>query len=126
MLWTRERSGSYMPTPMIYQGYLYVLKNEGIFACYELASGEKKYETRLVSVGSGFSASPVAADGRLYLSGEDGDIFVIQAGPEFKLLTRNPMGQPLMATPAISRGMMLVRGEKDVIAVGRRATKASR
>ncbi len=119
VVWTRERSGSYMPTPVIYQGYLYVLKNEGMLSCYELASGEKKYEIRLEKVGSGFSASPVAADGKLYLSGEDGDVFVMKAGPEFELLTRNPMGQPLMATPAISKGMMFVRGERELFAIGR-------
>ena len=119
VVWTRERSGSYMPTPVIYQGYLYVLKNEGMLSCYELATGEKKYEIRLEKVGSGFSASPVAADGKLYLSGEDGDVFVIKAGPEFELLTRNPMGQPLMATPAISKGMMFVRGERELFAIGR-------
>lgn len=120
VVWTRERSGSYMPTPVIYKGFLYVLKNEGMLSCYDLASGEKKYETRLEKVGSGFSASPVAADGKLYLSGEDGDVFVIKAGPEFELLTRNSMGQPLMATPAISKRMMFVRGQKDLFAIGRR------
>jgi len=120
VLWTRERSGSYMPTPVIYRGYLYVLKNEGIFACYDLKSGEQKYETRIEKVGSGFSASPVAADGNLYLSGEDGDVFVIKAGPVFELITRNPMGQTLMATPAFSRGAMFVRGERELFAVGRR------
>ena len=118
VVWTRERSGSYMPTPVIYRGHLYVLKNEGILACYDLASGEQKYETRLEKVGSGFSASPVAADGKLYLSGEDGDVFVIRAGPQFELITRNPMGQSLMATPAISQGMMFVRGESDLFAIG--------
>jgi outer membrane protein assembly factor BamB len=118
VVWTRERSGSYMPTPVIYRGHLYVLKNEGIFACYDLASGEQKYETRIEKVGSGFSASPVAADGKIYLSGEDGDVFVVKAGPQFELLTRNPMGQSLMATPAISQGMMFVRGERDLFAIG--------
>ncbi|MBK5255230.1 MAG: PQQ-like beta-propeller repeat protein [Vicinamibacteria bacterium] len=126
VLWTRERSGSYMPTPVIYRGYLYVLKNEGIFICYDLRSGEKRYETRIPQVGSGFSASPVAADGKLYLSGEDGDVFVIKAGHEFELLKRNPMGQPLMATPAISGDMMFVRGERDLFAVGRTGLTGSR
>ena len=119
VLWTRERAGSYMPTPVIYDGYLYVLKNEGIFACYDLKTGEKRYETRIPLVGSGFSASPVVADGKLYLSGEDGDVIVIKAGPEFEILSRNPMGQPLMATPAISGDMMFVRGQRDLFAIGR-------
>jgi outer membrane protein assembly factor BamB len=126
VLWTRERAGSYMPTPLVYHGHLYVLQNQGILACYELRSGEKRYETRLPEVGSGFSASPVAADGKLYLSGEDGDVFVVKAGPQFELLARNPMGQPLMATPAISGGMMLVRGEHELFAIGRSTAAAAR
>jgi outer membrane protein assembly factor BamB len=126
VLWTRERAGSYMPTPLVYRGHLYVLQNQGILACYELGSGEKRYETRLPEVGSGFSASPVAADGKLYLSGEDGDVFVVKAGPQFELLARNPMGQSLMATPAISGGMMLVRGEHELFAIGRSTAAAAR
>ncbi|HSB61973.1 MAG TPA: PQQ-binding-like beta-propeller repeat protein [Vicinamibacteria bacterium] len=121
VLWTRERAGSYMPTPLIYRGLLYVLKNQGILACYDLRSGEQKYEQRLPGVTSGFSASPVAADGRLYLPSEDGDVLVVKAGPQFELMGRNPMGQALMATPAISDGILLVRGERDLFAIGRAA-----
>jgi outer membrane protein assembly factor BamB len=119
VVWTRERAGSYMPTPIVYQGHLYVLKNQGILACYDLRSGEQRYETRLPDVASGFSASPVAADGKLYLAGEDGDVLVVRAGPRFELVARNPMGQPLMATPAISGDLLLVRGERDLFAIGR-------
>jgi outer membrane protein assembly factor BamB len=119
VLWTKTQAGSYMPTPLIYQGHLYVLKNQGILVCYDLRSGEKRYEERLAGVTSGFSASPVAADGKLYLPSEDGDILVVKAGPAFQLLGRNAMGQPLMATPAFSEGMLLVRGERDLFAIGR-------
>jgi outer membrane protein assembly factor BamB len=119
VVWTRENAGSYMPTPLVYGGHLYVLKNQGILTCYDLRSGQQRYETRLPDVASGFSASPVAADGKIYLPGEDGDVLVVKAGPQFELLARNPMGQPLMATPAISGGMMLVRAEHDLFAVGR-------
>lgn len=118
VVWTRLNAGSYMPTPIVYGGQLYVLKNQGILSCYDLRSGELRYEQRLPEVTSGFSASPVAADGRLYLPSEDGDILVVEAGPAFKLLARNPMGQPLMATPAISGGLLLVRGERDLFAIG--------
>jgi len=89
VLWTRERAGSYMPTPLIYRGQLYVLKNQGILACYDLRSGDQKYEQRLPGVTSGFSASPVAADGKLYLPSEDGDVLVVKAGPQFELMGRN-------------------------------------
>ncbi|HMV48762.1 MAG TPA: PQQ-binding-like beta-propeller repeat protein, partial [Blastocatellia bacterium] len=117
--WSRQKIGSYMPTPLIYQGLLYVLKNEGIFTCYDLATGEEKYQQRIPHQGSGFSGSPVASDGRIYLPSEDGDIFIVKAGAQFELLGKNSVGQLLMATPAISGGMMFVRAEKDLFAIGR-------
>jgi outer membrane protein assembly factor BamB len=117
--WSRQQRGSYMPTPLIYGGNLYVLANQGIFDCYELRSGKEIYRQRLEHQGGGFSASPVAADGRIYLSSEDGDIFVVKAGPDYQLLATNPMGERLMATPALSGGRMFVRGEHTLFAIGR-------
>jgi len=119
VVWSRQKIGSYMPTPLIYRGFLYVLKNDGIFSCYDLQSGEEKYKERIPHHGSGFSASPVASDGRIFLSSEDGDIFVVRAGSKFELVATNPIGQLLMATPAISAGMMLVRAEHDLFAIGK-------
>jgi outer membrane protein assembly factor BamB len=119
VLWSRQRAGSYMPTPVVYRGYVYVLRNQGILACYDLTSGEEKYVERIPHQGSGFSASPVASDGKLYLPSEDGDIFVVRAGPKFELVGANHMGQPLMATPAISEGVMFIRGQYDLFAIGR-------
>ena len=109
-----------MPTPIIYRGYAYALGNSGILDCYELETGKEVYRQRLSHSGSGFSASPVAADGKLYLSGEDGDLFVVRAGPEFELISRNEIGELLMATPALSDGVMYVRGTSHVFAISRR------
>jgi hypothetical protein len=67
-----------------------------------------------------FSASPVAADGKLYLTSEDGEIFVVKAGPKYELLATNPMRQVIMATPAIANGVVFVRGLKDVFAIGQK------
>jgi outer membrane protein assembly factor BamB len=117
--WSRQKIGSYMPTPLVYQGLLYVLKNDGIFSCYDLATGEEKYQQRIPHQGSGFSGSPVASDGRIFLPSEDGDLFIVKAGPKFELLGKNSVGQLLMATPAISGGMMFVRAEHDLFAIGR-------
>ena len=119
VVWSRQQRGSYMPTPLIYGDKLYVLGNQGVFDCYELRSGKELYRQRIEHAGGGFSSSPVAADGRIYLSSEDGDIFVVKAGAEFQLLGTNPMGERLMATPALSDGRMYVRGEKNLFAVGR-------
>jgi outer membrane protein assembly factor BamB len=117
--WHKPQRGSYMPTPLIYGGLLYVLGNAGIFDCYDAAGGEEIYRERIPHQGSGFSGSPVAADGKIYLPSEDGDIFVVRAGRKFQLLGRNPIGEALMATPALSGGVMYVRGEKHLFAIGR-------
>jgi len=118
--WSKTGRGPYMPTPVAYDGRLYVLGNAGIFDAYELETGKEIYRERIPHQGSGFSASPVAADGRLYLPSEDGDIFTVAAGPAFKVLAKNAMGEPLMASPALSEGVMYVRGEKHLFAVGRK------
>jgi outer membrane protein assembly factor BamB len=117
--WSKQQRGSYMPTPLIYGEYLYVLANQGVFDCYNLKTGEEIYRERIPHQGSGFSGSPVAADGKIYLPSEDGDIFVIKAGKKFEVIGKNPMGELLMATPAISSGMMFVRTQHHVIAIGR-------
>jgi outer membrane protein assembly factor BamB len=117
--WSRQQRGSYMPTPLIYRGLLYVLQNQGIFDCYNLATGEEIYRQRIPHQGSGFSASPVASDGKIYLSSEDGDVFVVKAGSEFSILAKNPSGEPLMASPAISGGWLFIRAQHHLFAVGR-------
>jgi outer membrane protein assembly factor BamB len=117
VLWRKTGRGSYMPTPLIYDGIVYVLGNAGLFDAYDLESGREIYRQRLEHSGSGFSASPVAADGRIYLSSEDGDIFVVRSGRAFALLGKNAMGEPLMATPALAGGLMIVRGDKHLFAI---------
>ena len=116
--WRKTGRGSYMPTPLIYGDIVYVLGNAGLLDAYELATGAEIYRQRLEHRGSGFSASPVAADGRIYLSSEDGDIFVVRSGRTFELIAKNPMGEQLMATPALAAGRMIVRGERHLFAVG--------
>jgi outer membrane protein assembly factor BamB len=118
--WSRTGRGSYMPTPLVYNGILYVLANNGLLDAYDVRTGEEIYRQRLSLVGSGYSASPVAADGKLYLSNEDGEMLVISAGREFKHIATNSMGEMLMATPALSDGVMYVRSSASLFAIGRK------
>jgi len=120
VIWSKTGRGSYMPTPLIYRGVLYVLSNNGLFDAYDLKSGEELYRQRLPTIGSGFSASPVAADGKIYLSNEDGEILVVSAGPKFAHVATNSMGELLMATPAISEGVMYVRSSSSLFAIARK------
>lgn len=118
IVWSRTGRGSYMPTPLAYKGILYVLANNGLFDAYNLKTGEEIYRQRLPLVGNGFSASPVAADGKIYLTNEDGEILVVAAGEKFQLIATNSMGELLMATPALADGMMYVRSASSLTAVG--------
>ena len=120
VVWSKTGRGSYMPTPLAHQGLLYVLGNNGIFDAYDLATGEEVYRQRAPHLGSGFSASPVAADGKIYLSGEDGEMVIVAAGREFAHVATNAMGELLMATPALSNGVMFVRSARSVTAIGRK------
>ncbi|HEY8187891.1 MAG TPA: PQQ-binding-like beta-propeller repeat protein [Pyrinomonadaceae bacterium] len=120
IVWSRTGRGSYMPTPLIYKGILYVLSNNGLFDAYNLKTGDEVYRQRLPNVGSGFSASPVASDDKIYLTNEDGEILVIAAGDKFNHIATNSMGELLMATPALSDGIMYVRSSESLFAIGRK------
>jgi outer membrane protein assembly factor BamB len=118
VVWSRTGRGSYMPTPLVYKGILYVLANNGVLDAYNLRTGEELYRRRLDLIGSGYSASPVAADDRIYLSNEDGEMLVIAAGSRFAQVASNSIGELLMATPALSGGVMYVRSSNSLFAIG--------
>jgi outer membrane protein assembly factor BamB len=117
VVWSKHRGGSYIPTPLFLDGILYLCSNNGIITAYKAETGERLYQNRLAPGGS-FSASPVAADGKLYFASEDGDVFVVKAGPRFEQLAKNSMGEVIMATPAISGDLLLVRTQGHLVALG--------
>ena len=119
--WSRTARGPYMPTPLAYRGCCTCSQTTASSTRTDLKTGEEIYRQRLPEIGSGFSASPVAADGKIYLSNEDGDMLVVAAGPEFKEIATNSMGELLMATPALSDGVMYVRSSTgSLFAIGAR------
>jgi outer membrane protein assembly factor BamB len=115
--WSYPRDGAYMITPVVYGDYLYNAKNNGVLICYQARTGERMYQTRLGGGTSGFTASPVAGDGKIYFASEDGDIFVVKAGPSFELMATNPMGEVCMASPAVAQGVIYFRTKSQVVAV---------
>lgn len=116
--WSHARGGTYLPTPILYGDHLYTCNSNGLLTCYRADTGEQVYQTRLAEGGGSFSASPVAADGRLYFPAETGEVYVLRAGPRFELLARNEMNEIVMATPAISDGLMIVRTLGHVVGIG--------
>ena len=119
--WSKPRGGPYMPTPIVYGEQFYVLSNNGVLTAYNAKTGERLYQERLAGRGGAFTASPVAADGKLYLSSEDGEVFVVKAGPKYEFLGENKMGEVIMATPAISDGTLYVRTTGHLYAIGEAA-----
>ena len=117
IVWSYDRGGAYMQTPIVYGDYLYSCRDNGVLSCYKANTGEPIYQKRLGRGAIGFTASPVASNGKIYFTSEVGDIYVIQAGPEFKVLAVNLMGDICMATPAISEGTLFFRTQNHLIAI---------
>jgi outer membrane protein assembly factor BamB len=118
LAWRTDRGAPYTGTPLVHGGILYACTDNGILSAYDVRTGERIYQQRVSPNAAGFSASPVLANGRIYLASEDGDVFVVRAGRTFELLATNPMGEILMATPAISGNLLIVRTQTQVIGIG--------
>ena len=117
VVWRHERGSPYTTTPLVYDGLLYVLTDNGILSAYEVATGTRVYQTRVSPAAGGFSSSPVAAAGRIYLASEDGLVMVIRAGRKFEVLASNDMNEVCMATPALSGDLLLVRTKTHLYAL---------
>lgn len=116
--WKHDRAGNYMQTPLLEGGLGYFCYDNGVLSVYQLATGERLYQQRLGAGSSGFTSSPVAAGGRLYLTSEDGRTYVVGLGREYKLLKENELGEQVMASPAVSDGVLIVRGRDHLFAIG--------
>jgi len=117
--WRQTKAGPYNPTPIAYRGHVYVLYDRGILSCFEAKTGQEVYRnTRIAPGASAFTCSPWANNGRVFCLSEDGDTFVIQAGPEFKVLGCNKLQEMCMATPAAVRGKLLIRTLSKLYRIG--------
>ncbi|HVS66172.1 MAG TPA: PQQ-binding-like beta-propeller repeat protein [Thermoanaerobaculia bacterium] len=123
LAWSQERGGAYMPTPLLYRGLLYVVHHNGRLVAYEASSGDAVYKARFSRAGT-FTNSPIAVDGRIYTGTEEGLLYVVEAGPEYRELAVHDFGEPLMATPAVSEGVLYVRTPSKLWALGSTAPAA--
>ncbi|NOT31747.1 MAG: PQQ-binding-like beta-propeller repeat protein [Planctomycetes bacterium] len=124
MIWCHLNRGNYMQTPLVYGEELYLLSDAGILACLDLATGEQHYRERLGDGATGFTASMVAGDGKLYATSEEGGVHVLAAGTSFERVAEVELGETCMATPAISAGVLFWRTRSQLVAVGERAVEA--
>jgi outer membrane protein assembly factor BamB len=108
--WCQKLAGAYHPSPVVYGDYLYVLLDRGFLSCYDAKTGKEIYNRQPIARGADkFTASPWAYEGKLFCLSEDGDTYVIQAGPEFKVLGKNTLDEMCLATPALARGSVILR-----------------
>jgi len=114
ILWSIKRGGAYMQTPLIYEGLLYNLQINGLLTCFDALTGETRYKE---SFKEAFSASAIAAGGKIYFTAESGNVYVVKAGPEYKLIAKNTVNDNCMATPAISGNALFFRTQHYVISI---------
>jgi len=119
VLWEQKKAIPEVPSPLLYQGHLYLVKNGGLVACYEAKSGKLLYYDRL-GAGGLYYASPVAADGKVYMSSLKGVVSVVKAGDSLEVLSRTNLGEEIAGTPALAGGTVYVRTRDHVWAFGAR------
>lgn len=108
--WSVPQGGPYHPSGLVYRNLYYTLFDRGFLTCHDARTGEEIYGKRRISRDSvNFTASPWAYDGKVFCLDEDGTTFVVEAGPEFRLLGSNELDEMCMATPAIVAGGLLIR-----------------
>jgi outer membrane protein assembly factor BamB len=108
--WSAPRSAPAMASAILYQGYIYTLDQQGgRISCIDAKTGKAAYTREQIGAARGFTSSPWAADGKIYCLDGSGQTFVIQAGPEFKILGSNPLNEMTWATPAVAGGAVFLR-----------------
>jgi outer membrane protein assembly factor BamB len=129
VIWAQTRGLPYVPSPLVYEGRLYLVKNGGLLTCLDAASGAVHFlEERIGVLGDNY-ASPVAADGKICVASRSGTIVVLAAADALVVHARNALEEPILATPAIAGGTLFVRSDKHLWAFregvsARRVTKS--
>lgn len=115
--WRHNKGTAYVASPILYGDYLYLLSDAGIVTCLDARTGRLVYEGGRVPVPATFRASPVAFADKILLTSEDGDTFVLRAGPVHEILRTNSIDEPVWASPALANGMVFIRGARHLFAI---------
>ena len=121
--WFRPRLGSYQTSALVYGDYYYTLLDRGFLLCNDARTGEQVYGRQRLAVGSSFAASPWAYNGKIFLLSEDGDTYVVQAGPDYKLLGTNSLNEMALATPAVANGSLFIRTQSRLYRIEQGASQ---
>lgn len=116
-LWEYAKGTAYVPSPIFYGDHVYLVTDRGLITCIDAQSGKVLYEGKRPGPGAPVAGSPVAFDGKILLTNEEGETYVIKAGPEFAVLGTNTIGEPVLASAAIANGMIFIRGKDHLFAI---------
>ena len=118
--WQSPRGSPFVPSPLLYGDYLYIVNDmASIATCFEAVTGKLMWQGRLgVATREGFSASPVGVDGKVFFTNDDGETFVLRAGPTFELLHVNRLNAGILASPALVDGRWYFRTDRELLAIG--------
>ena len=120
VVWSQRSAGTYMPSALVYGDYFYSLYSQGFLTAHDAKTGGEVYgRVRIARGTGGFTSSPWAYNGKIFAMSEDGDTYVIQAGPDYKLLGKNSLGEMVNATPAVLRGSLIIRTVSSLWRIGR-------
>jgi outer membrane protein assembly factor BamB len=118
VVWTNQRGNSYTPSPVLHEGKIYMLTDNGMLSCFDALTGKAHYQQERLPQPYNFKASPVAAGGKLYLSAENGDVIVVKLGEKFEVLATNRHPDEMfVASPAIVDGSMYLRGKNTLYCI---------
>ncbi len=120
IVWSQARAGTYLPTPVAYEGAVYTLTETGILTRFDAKTGKQTYKTRIDPTATAFTTSPWAYNGKLFCLSEEGQIFVVATGEQFKLLHVNELGDMAQATPALVGERLLIRTEHRLYSIRRK------
>ncbi len=120
IVWQTPRGSPFVPSPLLYADYLYLVNDmQSIATCLEARTGKTMWQGRLGEAHrEGFSASPVAVDGKVFFTNDEGETFVLKAGPEFQLLRVNHLNARTLASPALADGRWYFRTDRRLLAIG--------
>lgn len=121
--WSQRTAASYMPSALVVGDHYYTLYSQGFLTCHDARSGQPVYGRQRIASGAGaFTASPWSYNGKIFATSEDGDTYVMQAGPEYKMLAKNPLGQMVLATPAVVGDSLIIRTVSSLWRIAKRGT----
>jgi outer membrane protein assembly factor BamB len=120
VVWSYPLLGTYNTTALVYGDIYYTLLDRGFLTAHDAATGEEVYGRQRLEIGNGFTASPWGYNGKIFLLSEDGDTFVVRAGPVFEILHKNSLDEMTLSTPAIAGGSVILRTQSKLYRIARR------